>query len=146
MPMNVHINQFFTEPGFAYPFTGIFVGWMELEVSKRIQASKKFLEKYSKDHGLCFFLDARPGIAAPHLNGPTVRKRDKEVQFSIILPHAGGPMPKEATEYVQPVKLLVQSIAAALEKVEIDSSQILQDLPTLIQYFVSTPKLIRSDS
>ena len=142
--MKICINQFFTEPGSSYPFTGILVGWVECQIMKRARLSKAFAHRYSNEYGLCIFLDARRHLSQPEIHGPKKYARGKEVQFTIILPHLGGPESNEPADNVQVMKLLFESLAVALQKVEINPSKILEDMPAITQEFLTKPNMIRA--
>ncbi len=141
--MKIYINQFFTEVGSCYPFTGICVGWVEKQIMKRTQLSKAFTQRYSNDYGVCIFLDARQQLLQPEIHGPKRQGRSKEVQFSIVLPHPGGPESNNPADNVHAMKLLFESLVGALEKAEINTSKLQEDIPAIMQEFLTTPNLIR---
>ena len=143
--MKISINQFFTTPGYSYPFTGIFVYWVECSVNQRIQPSEAFIKIYGKDYGICFSVDAKPNIAKPEVHGPILYRRGKEVRLTILLPHPGGPESQKPAENVGAMKLYFDGIAIALRKIGIDPTRVLDDMPGLISDFKSRQKMIRVD-
>jgi hypothetical protein len=76
----------------------------------------------------------------PEIKGPTVFKRDRNVEFTIFLPHKAGESSGQAS-YVTPLKLLFDSVAHILQSLGIDASRVVEGAPALIEHVISTPAM-----
>lgn len=128
----------YTQPGFSYHFSHLFFKWLERELAKRVEASEAFTQTYP-GFSVVIWLNAHSDILEPVIRGSTVRKRDKEIEVYLVLPHAGGPCPTSPKAYKKPVKWLLESVAEVLRRLGLDPTRLVQGTPTLVQHFVRTP-------
>ena len=60
-------------------------------LTERIAPSEMFVKRYGDDFNLIFRMSAKSGIDETQILGPTVFKRDKDVEYSIYLPFTQAP-------------------------------------------------------
>jgi len=140
--MKIFVGQIYIEPEASYPFSHQFQIWFGQELTKRVQASQRFRQTYSDDFDLIFCVSAKTKITEPEIKGPTVFKRDKDVEFTVFLPHDGRERARPS-EYRQPLKLLLDSIVTVLQGLGMDASRVMEDSPALIEYVTSNPEMIK---
>jgi hypothetical protein len=127
--------------GVECDYTSEFTSWMERELSKRIKPSKAFRQAYPTMKRWEFWMDVSPNTLRPEIDGPFLVKKDKMIQFFISL-HHDGRRPRKPIGYAKQIKSFLQQVVVVLEKVGIDTSQLLKDVPGMLDQFISTPEMI----
>ena len=84
--MIVFVTQIYIEPGCDYPCPHIFQQFVSQEITRRVEMSTSFAQQVGPDFKLIFRMSAKPALEAPEIKGPTVFKKDKDVEFTIFLP------------------------------------------------------------
>ena len=115
--MKLLVAQIYIEPGVTYPFSHHFQLWLGQELTNRVQPSQAFLQVYPEDFDLIFRVSARSKITEPEIKGPTVFKPDKDVEFTIFLPH-DGPEPNEPSSFKRALEMLLKSVAVVLQPLD----------------------------
>ncbi len=142
--MRIFVGQIYVEPGVSYPFSHQFQVWLGQELTNRVKPSQAFLQAYSDKFDLIFRVSAKSKIAEPETKGPTVFKRDKDVEFTIFLPYESHE-PNGPSAYQRPLKLLFDSIAVILQGLGMDASRIVEDSPALIKHVISNRTMIKQN-
>lgn len=84
--MRVHFGQIYIESGVAFPFSHAFQRRMSDEVSSLVDPSPLFVKKYGADYDLIFRISAKAAIRETEIRGPSVFRKNKDVEYSIFLP------------------------------------------------------------
>ena len=84
--MSIYVSQIYPEAGVSYPFNHRFQKYLSDLVSAKVGTSKKFADLYGPEYDLIFRMSAKEGLAKPEIKGPTVFKRDKDVEYTVFLP------------------------------------------------------------
>jgi len=140
--MKIYVTQIYIETGMSYRFSHNFQNWLSEQLTSRVQPSPAFVQTYGKDFNLVFNMSAKSKIADVEIKGPTVFERTKDVEFSIFLPHAGC-QPRSPDGYRQPLNLLLQGITDVLERFGMDTSEVVNAAPTLIEHIIWTPEMFK---
>lgn len=87
--MQIHVGQIYISPDAAFPFS---VRWQthcgDLLSSLPLH-SARFEQDYGVDYKLIFRVSAKKNIDEVETRGPTHFRRDRHVEFTLFLPHAG---------------------------------------------------------
>src|SRR5262252_8362153 len=84
--MKVHFGQIYVEPGITFPFSLHFQRRLSDEVSALLAPSAKFIQQYGENWELMFRISAKRTIHDCEIRGPSVFKKDKDLEFTIFLP------------------------------------------------------------
>jgi hypothetical protein len=84
--MRITFGQIYIEAGVSFPFSLLFQRRLSDEVTALIVPSPQFLAKYGEDWDLMFRISAKAAIRATEIRGPSVFRKDKDVEYSIFLP------------------------------------------------------------
>ena len=84
--MNIYIGQIYIDVGVKFQFNHIFQKYLNSVLTEYSIPSDGFLKKY-KDYEFMFRMSAKKDIQGNELKGPTVFKRDKDIEYSIFLPY-----------------------------------------------------------
>lgn len=140
MKFNITHNSF-EEVNADYPFSHDVFMWLAKELCKRIRPSKHFTNKYGKDWMLTFDLSAKRQRKNPKVfEPPAVYRRDKNVYWRISVRFIGNKS-RDPNYYVLPIKQFIEGIIIALQSLEIDTSKLVRDLPSLAKGFTSNPDM-----
>jgi len=140
--MRVFVGQIYIQAGVNYPFSHEFQKWVGDELSNLVEPSDAFLEKYSEDFDLMFRLSAKTELNEIEIKGPTIFKKDKDIEFTIFLPYQRIPI-EEKDSFKQPIKLFLEGVALALELVRIDSSMVRSDSSELAKKITSNSSMFK---
>jgi hypothetical protein len=138
--MKAFVGQIYIQPGITYPFSHVFQKWASIEISKRIKPSSIFLKKYSDDFEIMFRMSAKAELNNTEISGPTVYRKNKDIEFTIFLPYLKS-SDDNHEKLKQPLKLFFDGVSIALESLGIDSSNIKKDSLDLIKKAISDPSM-----
>lgn len=80
------------------------------------------ISRYSDEFNLIFRMSTKSGIDESEIRGPTVFKRDKDVEYTVFLPFRGDHC--DATALHEVVKLLISGIVRVLDDLGFDSANV----------------------
>lgn len=133
--MRVSFSQFYNNDEGSFPFSHWFQKRLTSEVTALVAPSSLFTRKFGSDFEIGFFVSAKKAIPDNEIRGPGVYKRTKEVEYSIFLPFdtigRADDVRREALQY------LFRGIVTVLERLEIDTSRLLERQERLIQSICS---------
>ncbi len=171
--MQLHICMFPVEPGAEFPFNYRFQNYISEQVTSLVAPSPWFSSKYGEDWELMFNISARwlpdeidtdrgvkisestqaklarvrsfiPEPLRVEIRGPTVFKKDKDVEYSIFLPfrrviESENP-PETALAYI------FEGVYSVLERMEIDTERLRSDQDRIVAHICSEPKMFEVNS
>ncbi len=124
-------------------FSYTFEKWLAAQLNKRVQPSDSFAKKYGRDWLLIFVIDPNESVPEEKIWKPEILRQRKELEWTVTAPFPDfGPL--EPSFYSRPVRLIIKKVATMLGQFGIDSSKILQDLPTLMKHFEAEPKMVNA--
>jgi len=142
--MNIFFSQIYIRPGIDYPFSHLFQKWLSARITELVQPSAQFIKTYGVDYELIFNISAKAEILEPEIKGPTVFKRDKDVEFTIFLPHKGSKVTNQI-EYADALKHLLNGVVTVLKSFHIDTLQLVENSSNLIERVISDPTMIEKE-
>lgn len=166
--MRLYITMFPVEQGAEFPFNCTFQRYISEQVTSMVFPSAWFSAKYGEDWNLIFRIsakwspddddtergvrlsgDARAKLARyrsftseplrVELRGPTVFKKDKDVEYSIFLPFRR--VIESDTPPVTTLKYIFAGVYSVLEKMQIDTSKLRAEQDRIINRICSEPKM-----
>src|SRR5262249_28304632 len=120
--MKVAFSQVYIEPGANFPFSVHFQRLLTTEVTALVQPSANFLETYGEVSELIFRVSAKHRLEDNEIKGPTVFKKEKDVEFTVFLPfdvimtHSDAPK--------QAVHFLLKGVCEALDILKIEKARL----------------------
>lgn len=139
--MKIFIGQIYIKAGLAFPFSLRFQRWLGDCLSERVDVSEQFATEFGDGFGLGLRISAKENIDQPEIKGPTVFKRDKNVEFTIFLPYR----PSNYHDLAVASLLLEQVLQSALlifQRLGLNTANVVGDMPHLRTEFLSTPGLL----
>ncbi|GGP73003.1 hypothetical protein [Shewanella algicola] len=140
--MRVFVGQIYIQAGVNYPFSHEFQKWVGDELSRLIEPSDAFIEKYSEEFELMFRLSAKAELDEIEIKGPTVFKKDKDIEFTIFLPYQRISL-EEKDSFIEPIKLFLEGVALALEVLSINSSMVRSNSSELVEKIISNGSMFK---
>jgi hypothetical protein len=140
--MKIFIGQVYIKVGVTFPFSLRFQKWFGDALSGRVDDSQLFAYQFGNDFGLGFRISAKDNISQPEILGPTVFKRDKNVEYTIFLPH------EKRNYYLLQVAAdvfnqLLESVVLVLTRNGFSTKKIVNDMQQLLIEFQNTPGLLK---
>jgi len=139
--MKVFIGQIYIKAGVAFPFSLRFQRWLGDALSERVEVSEQFSKKFGADFGLGLRISAKEDIERPEIKGPTVFKRDKNVEFTIFLPHRPNDY-HDLTVASLLLEQVLQSTVRILHQLGLNAANVLGDMHHLRAEFLSASGLL----
>lgn len=142
--MKVWFSQFYIEPGANFPFSVHFQRRMSKELTSLVEPSPRFIETYGADFELMFRISAKHDLDDNEIRGPSVFKKDKDVEFTVFLPFdvimAHADAPKHALLF------LLKGVCDVFDMLEIDKAKLLDRQRSLIDAICSDPTMLAEPS
>lgn len=138
--MKMFVGQIYIEPELYYPFSHIFQNYLSKELTNLTEPSDYFIKKYSTEHDVIFNISAKSGIQKSEVVGPTIFEKDKDVEFTIFLPHSGKQV-VERSEYEGILVALFDGIIKILHSLKIDTCRLADNVNTLISNIIEDDKM-----
>jgi hypothetical protein len=82
--MKIFVGQIYIKPGITFPFSLQFQRWLGDALTERVEASEQFCKAYGANFALGLRISAKEEISEPEIKGPTVFKRNRNVEFTIF--------------------------------------------------------------
>ena len=142
--MKIFVSQIYTEPRVSYPFSHHFQKFLSEELTSRVVPSDTFAQKYGRHFHLVFNVSAKADIIQPESKGPTVFKKDKDVEFTIFLTYNKRHSRGEEM-YRAVLRQLLDEVVDVLKSLQIDVSQVIRDRDNIVERIVADPKMIARD-
>lgn len=139
--MRIFVGQIYVEPGVSYPFSHHFQNWLGTELSSRVRPSSQFLQDLGSEYDIVFNVSAKTSIEVSDIKGPTIFKKDKDIEYAIYLPHDGGKVSGAAC-LVRPFELLLNSIVGVLRSLSIDVTSIMENFSAMVEVVRADPVMI----
>jgi hypothetical protein len=84
--MKVFVSQLNIQPGVSFPFSHVMQSLLHETLSALAVPSPAFTDKYGADFNLIVRLSAKREPKQNEIKGPTVFKKEKEVEYTLFLP------------------------------------------------------------
>jgi hypothetical protein len=136
--MKIFVGQIYVIPGVVFPFSIKFQIWLGNSLTNRVRPSEHFCNKYSADFDIGFRISAKNDIDQPEIKGPTVFRRDNDVEFTIFLPYTS------VIDYYDPQNILLvfKEMLRSIIHV-LDAAAVHVDSTVLEAEFLNTPGLLK---
>src|SRR6266446_207939 len=139
--MKVSVSQVYIEPGISFPFTSFFQKWISGNLTELTYPSKEFNHCYGENFHLIFRMSAKAGLRDVEIRGPSVYRKDRDVEYTIFLPYdvivAADERFNCALDY------LLRGIIRILKSLKIDTSLLEKNVPSFIKRICSDPAMFR---
>ncbi|WPB77201.1 hypothetical protein KYC5002_50510 [Archangium violaceum] len=138
--MRVSIGQIYTKPGVSFPFSHQMQRWLGEELSSATNAAADFKKKYGTGFNLVARVSADTQISDNQIKGPTIFKRDKDVEFTVFLPFdvivssAGGC--RISVDY------LLGGIRSVFQQAGIDLERLDEKKAFILEHICSDPTML----
>ncbi len=139
--MQVFLRQIYIELGASYPFSHIFQHRMSKEVGSRVVASENFKKKYGTNYQLGFNLSAKRSIQENEIRGPTVFKKQRDVEFTIFLPF--DTIARKRDPLMGALNYLFQGVYSVLESLEIDTQALRESENSILKQVRHDPTMLK---
>ncbi|HYO59109.1 hypothetical protein [Archangium sp.] len=141
--MRVSIGQIYVKPGVSFPFSHLMQRWLSNELSSAASDSTEFERKYGAGFSLMVNVSADTQILDNQIKGPTIFKKDKDVEFTLFLPFdvivAAADGCRVALEY------LLGGVCSVFQKAGIDPGKLDEKRAFIIEHICSDPTMLTEE-
>jgi len=141
--MKIYFGQIYIQVGISFPFNHLFQNFLGTKISELIKPSQKFITLYSDDYSFGIRISAKKELAINEIKGPTVYKKDKEVEFTIFLPYT--PIMQKIEPNRSALEHLFDGVYVVLGKYEIDISYLKKEQDKVIDKILSSPEMFEDN-
>jgi hypothetical protein len=139
--MSIYVSQIYPEAGVSYPFNHRFQKYLSDLVSAKVGTSKKFADMYGPEYDLIFRMSAKEGLAKPEIKGPTVFKRDKDVEYTVFLPFDRS-VEMDAKTLSRALDFLLSNMIEILKELEMTTTGLSEELSAIVDRILGDAKMI----
>jgi hypothetical protein len=137
--MKVHFGQIYIQTGVTFPFSFLFQYHLSEEVSALVTRSAQFTQQYGPDWELMFRISAKRSILDNEVRGPTIFRKDKDVEFTIFLPF--DVIQTEASVSRSAIEFLLRGVCSVLATLGFDVAPLQSRQSVLAEILSSDPKM-----
>jgi hypothetical protein len=139
--MKVSVGQIYIQAEVDFPFSFEMQSWISKELSALASPGPAFLKSYGKGFELIIRLSAKTKIGENEIRGPSVFKKNKDVEYTVFLPFdpirdAGAGSRRLAAEK------FVDGVAAVFAKAGILAPKLSERRATLINKLVTDDEML----
>jgi hypothetical protein len=102
-----------------------------------------FVKKYGEDWDLMFRISAKAAIRDTEIRGPSVFRKDKDVEYSIFLPFTVVRDTQDASRTA--IEFLFDAFLSVLTKLAFSTERLEARRPALIESICSDPSMFDQD-
>lgn len=135
--MKVFVGQIYTKPGVDFPFTHLMQRWLGEELTRVASEDAKFQERYGSGFALGLRISADTGTAETEVKGPTVFKRDRDIEYTLVLPFDAIENAPDRRRMA--VECIAAGIAAVFAELEIGLDRLDQGRESLVERLLTDP-------
>ena len=137
--MKIYFGQIYIQVGINFPFNYLFQIFLGEKITELVKPSLKFIKRFAEDYSLMFRVSAKKELAENEIKGPSVYKKNKDVEFSIFLPYSVIMKHEEPNR--EALNYLFKGIYEVLEKYEIDVLVLKSEQNQIIDKIMSSPEM-----
>ncbi|MFN5322247.1 MAG: hypothetical protein ACK493_13815 [Planctomycetota bacterium] len=141
--MTIYVSQIYPEAGVSYPFSHEFQKHLGGLINAEVGMSQRFTEQYGPDYDLIFRVSAKSGLVAPEIKGPTVFKRDKDVEYTVFLPFDRA-ADLETSTLSRVLEMLLASVISILNGLGMSTMSLVNNSRAIVSQILSDNKMIDS--
>lgn len=141
--MKIFVGQIYIQVGINFPFSHVFQKYIHEMLSACTQPSEAFIRRYGADFTLMFRMSAKEKITETEINGPTVYKKDKDVEYTLFLPFDQISRSKDKHEAA--LQHLLAGIVTVLKSLQINTDRITESSEFWIHQICSNPSMLTVD-
>jgi len=108
-----------------------------------VTSSIEFENKYGADWNIIIRISAKAGLSENELRGPTVFKKDKDLEFTIFLPYDVIIVQKDWC--LLAVEFLINGACSVLEQLSLSSLELMQKKEKIIEIVCSADSMIKEN-
>lgn len=142
--MKLFVSQVYIEPGVSFPFTLKFQVFLSRQLTDLVVPSSGFTERFGEDYDLMFRMSAKQGLSEPEIKGPTVFKRDRDVEFTVFLPFQKH-QAADRTALRDALNYLFAAICKALRELALDTTKLAEEATQIIDAVIEDAQMTESN-
>jgi hypothetical protein len=140
--MKIFVSQIYIKAGIRFPFSCKFQIEMGEVLTILTKPSSFFLETYGPDYKLMFNMSAKEGTSSCDVKGPTVYRKEEDVEYSIFLPYDEIMSREDVLRSA--LKFFLEGVCQVFDMLKIDLANIAEQSPSIIESICSNPAMLEA--
>jgi hypothetical protein len=139
--MKVFIGQIYVEPGVSFPFSHQMQRWMHERLSVLVSPTDEFTARYGSGFELMVRISAKSGRREVEIVGPTVFKKENEVEYTLFLPYdvvAEKPDSRRAA-----AEMLIEGLLAVFQTAQLDAGALAGQKESMVDYLATEATMLK---
>lgn len=120
--MNIYFAQIYIQAGASFPFSCEFQKYLSTEISSMTEPSVKFISLYGSEWNIMFRISAKKEIELTEIKGPTLFKKNKDIEYTIFLPYQV--VLSDSNAYQKAFAQILSATCRILESLDITTTNI----------------------
>jgi hypothetical protein len=141
--MKIYFGQIYVTPDVEFPFTISFQQRLSGEVSALLKPPESFIRRYGADWDVIFRVSAKRAITDNEIRGPSISKKDKNVEFTVFLPF--DVIQSADAVSVSAIQYLLRGTCSVLASLEFDVARLQAHQASLADTLSSDPAMFDSE-
>ncbi len=141
--MEVFFSQIYIEPGITFPFSHHFQRDIASKVNSVIDVPASLLSKYDIDWSIMFRISAKRVLTCIEVQGPTVYKKEKDIEYSLFLPFIIINESKQSLTTA--VEMILREISNILSGLGFETANLNRNIPAFVSELLLSPKNIMAN-
>ena len=117
------------------PFTHVMQRWLGEELTRVASQDAKFQEVYGPEFALGVRINADTGTTESEIKGPTVFKRDRDVEYTVVLPF--DVIDKAPDRRRMAAECIVTGVSAVFAELEVGLAGLSEKRESLVERLVN---------
>lgn len=141
--MKIYFTQIYIQIGVSFPFEYTFQSFLGTKITDLVKPSLKFTELHGDDYSLGFYISAKKELEINEIVGPSIYKKDKDIEYSIFLPYTQ--IMKQSEPNRSALENLFGGIYYVLGEYEVDITKLKNEEKKIIDKIMSSPEMFRKE-
>lgn len=139
--MRISISQIYVKPNINFPFSSRMQRWLSDEITSVVSTTNEFTNKFGEEFNLKIRISADDEIVDNKIMGPTIFKKDKDVEYTLFLPYR---IISESSEGCRvALEFILSGIHVIFQKVGIDTEKLVVKFPNIVEVVCSDSTMLK---
>jgi hypothetical protein len=139
--VRIYFGQIYVKPGIEFPFTHVMQVYLGERITALVSDSDPFIQRFGADWTLTVRISADDDLAHTKILGPTLFRKDHEVEFSLFLPYRV--IVAEADVVRAALRAILTGTLDVLSRVGLDPGRVVAARELIVEEIVARPEMLR---
>jgi len=139
--VKIFFSQIYIQEGITFPFTHNFQKYLSDEITSLVECSTEFNKTYGPDWEIIFRISAKKDIDETEIKGPTLFRKDKDIEYTIFLPYVK--IMNESDIYKAALNTILLSVREVLDSLGIVTTKLINSTDQIVNEICSNKEMVK---